>query len=299
MELRQLRYFVTVADELHFGRAAKKLHMSQPPLSVQVSRLEQEIGMVLFERSTRRVTLTAAGKHLQERAHVLLAQAEKVRAEMREFAEGFVGDLSVGFVSSANYTVLPGISRLFRERRSGVALTLSPMTSGDQMEALVDGTLDVAIVRDERPPRSDMLVDVVFTERLVACLPAAHPLVSFAALSPEQLIDVPMISYPRDRMAGYVDRVADVLRTDGRGPRVIEEVVHQETALGFIAAGAGMSVLPESVRHLVPPSIAVVPLVGSPTTSLLAVRADRPAQRPVTDAFVECLHEAAGELIAA
>lgn len=151
MEIRQLRYFLAVAEELHFGRAAQRLHMSQPPLSVQVGRLEEEIGTALFERSTRRVSLTPAGIHLRMRAREILDDIDAAGREMREYADGLVGRLSAGFVSSANYTVLPGVVQLFRARRENVELALVPLTSGEQFERLRAGTLDVGIVRDELP----------------------------------------------------------------------------------------------------------------------------------------------------
>lgn len=299
MELRQLRYFMAVADELHFGRAAQRLHMSQPPLSVQVGRLEREVGMALFERSTRRVTLTPAGKHLQERARRILDEVDAVRAEMRDYVDGIAGELTAGFVSSANYTVLPEVVRLFRSRRANVTLTLVPLTSGEQFDRLRDGTIDVGIVRDEMPSASAsgplLETEVVFEERLVACLPIAHPLAARTEVTAAEIIDVPMIAYPRTLMPGYVDRVTAALASAGT-MHVAEEVVHQETALGFVAAGVGMSILPESVRQLVPPSIAVVPLAGSPTTRLLAARQVREDQSQVSAAFIECLHDAAGAL---
>ncbi|SFR66864.1 transcriptional regulator, LysR family [Agromyces sp. CF514] len=303
MELRQLRYFVAVADELHFGRAARRLHMSQPPLSVQVARLEQEVGVPLFERSTRRVTLTAAGRHLQARARRILDEVESVRTEMRDFADGLAGELTAGFVSSANYTVLPGVVQLFRARRAEVSLSLVPLTSGEQLDRLRDGSLDVGIVRDEVPDAEStdasataLATEVVFEERLVACLPIDHPLAGLGEVTAEQILEVPLISYPRSLMRGYVDRVSEVLAHAGGAANVVEEVVHQETALGFVAAGVGASILPESVRQLVPPSIAVVPLAGSPTTRLLAARSARPANGAVCAAFVGCLHDAAREL---
>ncbi|KHK95554.1 hypothetical protein LK09_18680 [Microbacterium mangrovi] len=301
MELRQLRYFAAVADELHFGRAAERLHMSQPPLSVQVGRLEQEIGVSLFERSTRRVTLTPAGRHLHARAQELLDQFEHLRFEMREYADGLAGELTAGFVSSANYTVLPGVVQLFRARRSGVALKLAPLTSGEQFDRLRAGTLDVGIVRDDIPTSQaggpELITEVVFEERLVACLPVDHPLAQQATVTPEEISEVPMIAYPASLMPGYVGRVTDLLAAADCDARVVEEVVHQETALGFVAAGVGTSILPESVRQLVPPTIAVVPLAGSPTTRLLAARAARP-DRAMCAAFVECLHDAAAALAA-
>lgn len=300
MELRQLRYFLAVADELHFGRAAAKLHMSQPPLSVQVNRLEREVGLALFDRSTRRVSLTAAGRHLQERARRILDEVEAVRGEMREYVDGLAGQLSAGFVSSANYTVLPGVVQLFRARRPGVTLNLIPLTSGEQFDRLHDGSLDIGIVRDEVPHAQHasshpLSTEVVFEERLVACLPLGHPLASRAEVTAEEILEVPMISYPRSLMPGFVERVAGALASAGRA-RVVEEVVHQETALGFVAAGVGTTILPESVRQLVPPSIIVVPLAGSPTTQLLTARRRNVEENAVSDAFLACLHDAATSL---
>ncbi|MBD8533979.1 LysR family transcriptional regulator [Plantibacter sp. CFBP 13570] len=300
MELRQLRYFLAVAEELHFGRAARRLHMSQPPLSVQVARLEQEVGTALFDRSTRRVALTPAGRHLQARARHIVEELDTVRGEMRDFVDGLAGELTAGFVSSANYTVLPGVVQLFRASRPGVTLRLVPLTSGEQFDRLRDGTLDVGIVRDEVPQTpSDtspaLTTEVVFEERLVACLPVGHPLAGRPEVTAEELMEVPMISYPRALMPGFVDRVAEVLGTSSR-TQVVEEVVHQETALGFVAAGVGTTILPESVRQLVPPSIVVVPLAGSPTTRLLAARQERTDESPVHDAFIACLRDAAAQI---
>ncbi|HZU93538.1 MAG TPA: LysR substrate-binding domain-containing protein, partial [Microbacterium sp.] len=244
MELRQLRYFMAVADELHFGRAAQKLHMSQPPLSVQIGRLEREVGTPLFVRSTRRVALTAAGVHLQQSARRILDEVDAVRADMRDYVDGLSGQLAAGFVSSANYTVLPEVVRLFRARRPKVALTLVPLTSGEQFDRLRAGTLDIGIVRDDLPrtgPGADSLsTAVVFEERLVACLPAGHPLADRSEATFQEVVDEPMIAYPRALMPGYVDRVTELLAEAGR-MRVVEEVVHQETALGFVAAGVGIS----------------------------------------------------------
>lgn len=273
--------------------------MSQPPLSVQVNRLEQELGTPLFERSTRRVSLTPAGRHLQTRARSIIEALDAVRDEMRDYADGLSGQLTAGFVSSANYTVLPGVVRLFRARRPNVNLNLNPLPSGEQIERLRAGTLDVGIVRDEMPRNEgstfDLTSEVMFEERLVACLPVDHPLAQRSEVSAKEIIDVPMIAYPRSLMPGYVDRVAAVLAEAPGTVRVVEEVVHQETALGFVAAGVGTSILPGSVRHLLPPSIVAVPLSGSPTSRLIAVRAARP-ERTIAAVFIHCLRDAACEL---
>lgn len=298
MDLRQLRYFAAVADELHFGRAAEKLHMSQPPLSVQIGLLERELGVRLFERSTRQVSLTPAGRHLRRRVELLLRELDDVRADMQGYADGLTGELCAGFVSSANYTVLPGLVQLFRSRRPRVDLTLIPLTSGEQIHRLRAGTLDVALVRDELISEAEpaFRTEVVYEELLVACVPADHPLARRIEVSPRDLIEVPHISYPRVMMPGFIERVAAVFSSERASPRIIEEVVHQETALGFIAAGVGVSVLPESVRQLVPPSIVVVPIAGSPTSRLIAAYPKRPASATITAVYVECLHQAAAAL---
>lgn len=304
MELRQLRYFLAVAEELHFGRAAQKLHMSQPPLSLHVSRLEQELGVKLFERSTRQVSLTAAGARFQQSARQILNDLDLAAIELREFADGFSGRLSAGFVSSANYTVLPGVVQLFRERRPKAQLIAMPLTSAEQCERLRDGALDVGIVRDELLPHRnadpELVSEVVYEERLVACLPCAHPLAGRHEVSAEEISGVPMIAYPRHLMPGYVDRVAEALGASAAQTQTIEEVVHQETALGFVIAGAGTTILPESIRHLAPPSISVVPLAGSPKTRLLVARHRGPAQSSaLCGAFIDSVHRAAADLVAA
>jgi DNA-binding transcriptional LysR family regulator len=296
MELRQLRYFLAVADELHFGRAAQKLHMSQPPLSLQVSRLEEELGVKLFERSTRHVALTAAGTRFQDSARQILGDLDLAALELREFADGLSGRLSVGFVSSANYTVLPGVLPLFRERRSKVQLTALPLTSAEQCERLRNSALDVGIVRDEGTEDPSLRSEVVFEEELVACLPASHHLARHAEVTAEEICAVPMIAYPRSLMPGFVSRVAAALGACAAEVSVTEEVVHQETALSFVLAGAGTTILPASISQLVPPSIAIVPLAGSPTTRLLAARRADPEQPRLCQAFIDCLHEAAEEL---
>jgi len=296
MELRQLRYFLAVADELHFGRAARRLHMSQPPLSVQIGRLEREVGLPLFDRSTRRVTLTPAGRHLQERARRILDEVDAVRAEMRDYVDGLAGQLTAGFVSSANYTVLPEVVRLFRSRRDRVALSLVPLTSGEQIDRLREGTLDIGLVRDEFPRAGanspELTAEVVFEERLVLCVPNTHALAAMPEVTVEQVLDVSMIVYPHALMPGYVDRVHEVLGIVPGAMSIAEEVVHQETALGFVAAGVGASILPESVRQVVPPSIAVIPIAGSPTTRLLAARKAHADESAICTAFIECLHDA-------
>ena len=298
MELRQLRYFVAVAEELHFGRAAEKLHMSQPPLSLHVGKLERELGVQLFDRSTRSVALTPAGAKFLENASRILNDIDLAVGELHDFADGRSGRLTVGFVSSAGYTFLPEVVRTFRESRPQVALDLVPLATGEQLERLASGQLDVGIVRDaasevfsgrSSDDRDRLLATSVYDERLVACLPRSHRLAQQPEVTARQISRVPMITYSRELMPGYFDRVSMALGEHGSDITVVEEVVHQETALGFVAAGMGTSILPESIRHLLPPTIAAVPLAGSPITRLFAVTGTNVRQPALVDAFIDGL----------
>jgi DNA-binding transcriptional LysR family regulator len=148
MELRQLRYFLVVADELHFARAAERLHITQPPLTVAVRRLERELGVRLFDRTTRRVTLTAAGQAFRDRIQVAVADIDDAAGDVADVAAGKSGKIRVGFVSSASYTTVPEAIRAFRQHRPRVDLVLHPLTSGEQVEQLLDGNLDLGLIRD-------------------------------------------------------------------------------------------------------------------------------------------------------
>lgn len=173
MELRQLRYFRMVSDELHFGRAARRLNISQPPLSVQIRHLERELDVQLFHRSTRRVLLTEAGQALADRVGPLLDDIDALPELADDAALGHRGRLDVGFVSSASMSVLPPALRLFREQHERIQLDLRELTSAAQIEALHEGAIDVGLVRAAAPSIGLRIVPVL-EERLVAVIPAGH-----------------------------------------------------------------------------------------------------------------------------
>lgn len=295
MELRQLTYFSVVAEELHFGRAAERLHISQPPLSVQIRKLEQELGTPLLLRSTRRVELTPAGAELQARLAQLLPLLHEAVGGLDEVRSGARGRLTAGFVSSASYTLLPASVRRFRTERPQVELRLVPLTSAEQLERIQEGVLDVAIVRD--PSR-----DIPFhriplrSERLVACMAADHPLAARARIHPAELLDSPFIGYPRHLMPGYVDLVHSLFDAERQRPRYAQKVIHQETALGFIATGEGISVLPAGVREQLPASIRAVELDTELRSETAAITAGAEPANPAAQAFLDCLLAVAGAL---
>lgn len=286
MELRQLRYFLVVAEELHFGRAAERLHLTQPPLTVAIRRLERELGVQLFDRTTRRVTLTHAGEAFKRRVREAVTELDEAAGDVASVAAGLSGRIRVGFVSSASYTTIPEAIRAFRRQRPRVELVLSPLTSGEQIEQLLDGDLDVGLIRDpgEVP---GLAMELVSTEDLVAVLPEAHPLASREEVRPEDLEGEPMILFPYRLMPGFVTRVLRLFDGLETSPQVVQQAIHQETVLGLVAAGLGISILPESVRRFQMPGVVTRPLSGRPQTALYAARGR--SHSPAVDQFMNGL----------
>lgn len=294
MELRQLRYFVAVAEELHFGRAAERLHMSQPPLSTQVRRLEREIGADLLRRSTRRVTLTTAGEAFYARALSVLEALDAAVEEAREADAGRRGALRVGFVSSANFSVLPPAIRSFREDRPGVRLDLRPLPSSEQIAALHAGTIDLGLLR--LPALGTGLrLETVLSEPFVVVVPRWHRLAERQALDISDFADEPMVLFPYQQMPGFVGQVLQMFDAAGRAPRIAQQAIHHETAIGLVAAGVGLSILPASAARISTPDVRCVPLSPSPQSEL-AIAVLPGAGSAAIDAFAERLHDAARTL---
>src|SRR5262245_26825869 len=192
MELRHLRYFVVVAEELHFRRAAERLHMSQPPLSQQIRALEAEVGATLLLRNQRKVELTAAGAAFLERAREILAAVEDAALEARRVQRGEVGRLAIGFVGSAMYSFVPDLLRAFRERYPDIQLRLQELGTSEQLRQLENGRLDVGFMRTPST-RPELRAETVLEERVVAALPDAHPLAARARLRLTDLEGQPLV----------------------------------------------------------------------------------------------------------
>jgi DNA-binding transcriptional LysR family regulator len=286
MELRQLRYFLVVADELHFARAAERLHITQPPLTVAVRRLERELGVRLFDRTTRRVTLTAAGQAFRDRIQVAVADIDDAAGDVADVAAGKSGKIRVGFVSSASYTTVPEAIRAFRQHRPRVDLVLHPLTSGEQVEQLLDGNLDLGLIRDPGDVPG-LNLELLSTEDLVAVLPETHRLAAAEEVRPKDLEGEPMILFPYRLMPGFVARVLRLFDSLPTPPMVVQQAIHQETVLGLVAAGLGISVLPESVQRFQMPGVTTRRFVGRPQTELHVARAG--GGSPAVDDFVLCL----------
>lgn len=289
MELRHLEYFLAVAQELHFGRAAQRLRVSQPPLTVAIRQLEQELGVALFERTTRRVSLTPEGEAFRSRAAEVLEDLDAAVAEVAEVSAGTRGRLRIGYVSSASYSVLPNALRAFSARFPAVRLDIQPLTSGEQVDALLEGDLDIGFLRDPGGVPGVRL-SRVSEEELIAVLPSEHPLAQRDEVSPGDLIEEPLVLFPYRRMPGYVSRLMEVFEGLAHPPRVVQQAIHQETVMGLVAAGVGVSLVPESIRRIQMPGVVTRPIEGRPVSELFVVHGERPGA--AVRAFVECAREA-------
>jgi DNA-binding transcriptional LysR family regulator len=281
VELRHLRSFVVVAEECHFGRAAERLHMAQPPLSQQIRQLESDLGLPLFERTTRRVALTPAGERFLERSRQILRAVELAGEEASRIAAGELGHLAIGFTGSATYEMLPALSRDLREHFPGIVLDLKgEMLTPDQVEGLLDGALDLGFLRPPvRDPRLE--VHVLRSERLIVALPASHRLTRSRRLSLSDLRDEAFISYPSQRRSVVYEAVVDACRHAGFVPRISEEVAETSTLVSFVAAGLGVALVPASVANLHITGTEYRPITGDPTRVELAVALRAGAPSPL------------------
>ena len=250
-EMWQLRYFSAVAERLHFGRAAQALHISQPPLSRAIRSLEARVGVALFARSRRRVELTAEGRRLLEEARRTLAQLERTTLELRGMASGEHGRLRIGFVSLADYGVLPGLLKAFKSARPRVALALREMLSPEQASALAAGELDFGLLLPPVAGAEGLEHFVVQTERLVVALPARHPLArGRRRLAMRELAGEPVVMIPREIAPGLYDMVSALAARAGIALNIAQEAIQMQTVVSLVSSGLGAAVVPASVANL-------------------------------------------------
>jgi DNA-binding transcriptional LysR family regulator len=276
MELRHLRYFVAVAEECHFGRAAARLHIAQPPLSQQIKQLEDDLGVTLLTRSTRRVELTPAGQVYLERARSVLTAVAAAGVEAGRVAAGEIGRLAIGFTGSATYELLPTLTRVLRADFPGIELDLKgEMLTPDQVGALQDRALDIGFLRPPVHAR-DLVVRLLRREPLIAVLPATHPLAASDTVRLAKLRDEPFITYPSHNRSVVYDAVLEACQRSGFSPAKVQEVAETSTLVAFVAAGLGVALVPASVQHLKITGATFHPLAGTTQEVALAVatRAD-------------------------
>jgi DNA-binding transcriptional LysR family regulator len=251
MELRLVRAFVAVADELHFGRAAARLHIAQPALSQQIKQLEAARGTALFARTSRRVELTGPGAAFLPQARKLLDDAELAAERVRRAASGQAGWLTLGFVDSAAYSMLPPLLRRLREELPQVHVELRELATEPQLEALHD-EIDLGIVRavDAGVTAAGLAVDPLLREPLVAALPGGHPLAGRRLIDLADLSGDAFVLFPRDRVPLVHDHLVHVCRVSGFSPQVGQHALQYPTMLALVSAGYGVALVPASLRVL-------------------------------------------------
>ncbi|KQV19096.1 MULTISPECIES: LysR family transcriptional regulator [unclassified Kitasatospora] len=252
--LRQLHAFAVLAEELHFGRAAERLGIAQPPLSQQIRRLEERVGHPLFTRGPGGVALTAAGQELLPAARRALDEIADGLDAARRTGSGEVGRLRIGFSASLALTVLPGLLLAYQERYPAVRLELRELTTAPQVAALHEQTIDLGLLR-EPPEQPGLSTRTILTEELVAVLPAAHPLAAQRAVPVAGLADESFVLLPREAGPTVHDRILRLCREAGFEPRLGQQAVEWQTVAALVGAGLGVSIAPAGLRRLRLPGV--------------------------------------------
>ncbi|MCS0584090.1 LysR family transcriptional regulator [Massilia pinisoli] len=313
LELRQLRYFVTVAEELHFGRAAARLHMTQPPLSQAIAALEDGLGTALFLRNRRTVALTPAGSALLPEARRILLEAALLPDLARRAASGETGRLALAFITSADYSVLPPFLRRYSERYPGVQLSLQEATSDVQVDELLRGRIDAGLLIPPLPERARAALDYmkVLDEPLILCAPAGLALApararattsrraAAAATSgglhpgaPVRLQDLPplpLIIFPREISPALHDAILSCFRAAGITPAIGQQAIQMQTIVSLVSAGMGLALVPQSVSNLMRPGVEYRALADATPLVETGIAWRRDNASPVLKGFLELL----------
>lgn len=291
MELRHLRYFVAVAEELHFGRAAERLGMAQPPLSQQIKALERETGVVLLYRTKRRVELTAAGEIFLAESRKILAWADQAVLAARRAARGEIGELAVGFVSSAVYGKVPSIFRLMQVEYPAVSLLLQDLSSVEQVEALMAYRLDVGLVRPPVEADDSLTMRVLWREPLVVALPRSHRLAGRKRIATKELAEE---SFLLVHAPGFLDQLMHICALAGFSPSIVQEARSTPTIVNLIAGGMGISIVPASLRNLQRQGVIYRSLEAPAPTIDLAVMWRKNDRSPALHTFLQIAWRVAG-----
>lgn len=288
MELRHFRYFIAVAEELHFGRAAERLHVSQPPLSQQIRQFENELGVRLFERTTQRVRLTEAGRALLPEARSVLAQSERAVRSARAAARGEVQRLELSFVVTLDHGLISRVMSEFRKKHSRVSIGLTQLASVEQIAALRDGRIDAGFVRLPLTHRG-VEAELIARDPFVIALPATHRFarrrrIDLAALVNESFVMLEASQHPR-----FQATTLDVFRKAGFEPNVVQESERLQNLVVMVASGIGLALVPHSVTAFHTPGVVFRRLAGEAGASMLetGIVYRKGPRSPVVEAFLD------------
>lgn len=290
---RHLRYFVAVAEELHFGRAAELLGIAQPPLSQSIQRLERELGVELFDRSRRQVALTPAGRLLLDEARALLAAEQRMRALMRMVRDGSLGTLRAAVPPETPAVTLQALLRRLAERVPGLDVDLQELTTGEQLRMLADARLDVGLVRHP-VNAADLRFGACVQVRLGVVLPRVSPLAAVNELALTDLAGHDLILPPRATAPGWHDHVLDVCRQHGFTPARVQHARNPEFLLGLVLAGQGVAFEPESAARR-EPRVVWRPLTGHPLYRTISAAWPAQSPHPAAEQFAEIAAETLDE----
>jgi DNA-binding transcriptional LysR family regulator len=288
MQLDQLRYFVAVAGELHFRRAAERLHISQPPLSFHIKALEQEVGTQLLNRNTRQVSLTEAGAAFLVRAKRILSDVAEAAEEVKSISAGRAGSLRIGFTISTSFHPF-FCDSVFRYRRAypEVMVSLSENVSERQIDVLLEGRVDVGFLRGRFDQVAGLTMRALTREALVLALHRSHPLASKARVSPASLRTEPFISYPANAGVGIYRQILALCERAGFEPRVIQEALEPSVIMGLVAAGLGVAIVPASLQGIKIGDVVFVPLDDPEAVATLYVAYRSNDDSPRVRAFAD------------
>jgi DNA-binding transcriptional LysR family regulator len=285
MELRHIRSFLSIAETLHFGRTAELIHISQPALSLQIRALEEEVGVRLFERNRRKTTLTAAGAAFRDDAAAALSQLEQATRRAKAAANGKLGLLRIGFVSTAGSEIVPNIVRQFRQLNPAVEFSLRNILTAEQVHMLETGSLDIGFLRVPIGEHAALDIVVVHREPFVLVVPSSHKLAKRKRVRLREVAGQDFVMYERTYAPGFHDLMVGILRDAGIVPNVTQTAVEIPTLISLVASGMGITIMPASVvKHYVASVVACNILDRIPMTEIgMAVR--KGTRAPVVDNF--------------
>lgn len=284
MEFRQLQLFVAVAEELHFGRAAVRVGMAQPPLSQQIRRLEAELGVELLSRTSRRVALTPAGAQVLDGARELLARRADLVASVRRAARGETGVLRLGFVPSSAFGILPEMVRRFRAELPGVILQIDDREGLDMGLALAAGDLDLAVVR--APFRHPAVIcETLLREPFMLALPRSHPLAECDPVALRTLADQPFVLFPRPSAPGLHDAITSMCVAADFSPNIVQEATSWSSVVTLVEAGIGVTIAPASAAALCPSGVVFRAMDGAAGEAEVALARPKRPLSPAAERF--------------
>jgi len=290
IELRHLRYFVAVAEELHFGRAALRLHLAQPPLSQQIRKLEEILGYPLFLRTSRAVKLTSAGEVFLERSRRTLRNVQEDMEEARSVGRGEEGFLRVGFIGSAMLTAVPSMLGRYRRLYPKVNLQLHESYTSAVVQRLLKGELDAGFLRDGGET-DGLRVERLFSEPFIAVLPSKHALAKYKTISPRELGEEPFVFFAPSAGTLAYEKPVSLCEQHGFRPRVVQEAPQWLTIMRLVGAGLGVTIAPACVRQLAAPNVACVNLRGATVKSDIELAYRISEDRAVVEAIVMVARE--------